>query len=93
MNNGLVVALVFVLFVLFVVSRGIRVVGVSPGTTYTDIHARGGDPDRPARVAERVPLRRVADPREIAEGIVWALSPAASYVTGTTIAVAGGLAG
>jgi NAD(P)-dependent dehydrogenase (short-subunit alcohol dehydrogenase family) len=74
-------------------SHGIRVVGVSPGTTQTDIHARGGDPDRPARVAERVPLRRVADPREIAEAIVWALSPAASYVTGTTIAVAGGLAG
>jgi NAD(P)-dependent dehydrogenase (short-subunit alcohol dehydrogenase family) len=73
--------------------HGIRVVGVSPGTTQTEIHERGGDPGRPARVAQRVPLRRVAEPREIAEAIVWALSPAASYVTGTTIAVSGGLGG
>ncbi|HWM33852.1 MAG TPA: SDR family oxidoreductase [Pseudolysinimonas sp.] len=72
--------------------HGIRVVCVSPGTTQTEIHARGGDADRPARVAPRVPLGRVAEPSEIAEAIVWALSPAASYVTGTTLHVAGGLA-
>lgn len=70
---------------------GIRVVGISPGTTDTGIHAAGGDPDRAARVAPRVPLGRVARPDEIAEAIVWALSPAASYVTATTIAVSGGL--
>jgi NAD(P)-dependent dehydrogenase (short-subunit alcohol dehydrogenase family) len=33
----------------------------------------------------------VAEPAEIAEAIAWALSPAASYVTATTISVAGGL--
>ena len=71
--------------------HGIRVVCVSPGTTMTEIHERGGDADRPARVAARVPLGRVAEPSEIAEAIVWALSPAASYVTATTIDVAGGL--
>lgn len=70
---------------------GIRVVAVSPGTTDTGIHALAGDPDRPNRVAPRVPLRRVANPSEIAHAVLWALSNNASYVTGTVITVAGGL--
>jgi NAD(P)-dependent dehydrogenase (short-subunit alcohol dehydrogenase family) len=70
---------------------GIRVVAVAPGTTRTDIHARAGDPDRPARVAARVPLGRVAEPDEIARVILWAASPEASYVTATTVAATGGL--
>lgn len=74
-----------------VAPSGIRVNAVAPGTTYTDIHARGGDPDRPARVAERVPLRRVADPEEIAAAVLWLLSQEASYVTATVLRVAGGL--
>ncbi|MBC2639063.1 SDR family oxidoreductase [Rhodococcus wratislaviensis] len=71
-------------------SANIRVVGVAPGTTDTDIHA-AADPGRPGRVAGRVPLGRVAQPEEIAEAVLWALSHQASYVTATTIAVAGGL--
>ncbi len=70
---------------------GIRVVGVAPGTTETEIHAAAGDPGRPARVAPRIPMGRVAQPDEIASAVVWALSPAASYLTATTIPVAGGL--
>ncbi|EMY33554.1 short chain dehydrogenase [Arthrobacter crystallopoietes BAB-32] len=70
---------------------GIRVVAVSPGTTDTTIHATAGDPNRPQRVAERVPLRRVAEPQEIAAAVMWALSDESSYVTGTVITVAGGL--
>lgn len=73
-----------------VADRGIRVVGVAPGTTETDVHADAGDPGRPARVAARHPMRRVAQPDEIARVIVFALSPAASYVAGTTIRVTGG---
>jgi len=69
----------------------IRVVGVAPGTTDTDIHAAAGDPGRPGRVAGKVPLGRVAEPEEIAEAVLWALSHQASYVTATTIDVAGGL--
>ncbi|WP_210509158.1 SDR family NAD(P)-dependent oxidoreductase [Naasia sp. SYSU D00057] len=74
-----------------VAGQGIRVVGVSPGTTDTTIHAAGGDPDRLARVAARIPLGRVATPEEIADAVLWALSDRAAYVTATTIAVAGGL--
>jgi NAD(P)-dependent dehydrogenase (short-subunit alcohol dehydrogenase family) len=70
---------------------GIRVVGVAPGTTDTGIHASAGDPHRQRRVAPRVPLRRVADPAEIATVVVWALADEASYLTATTIVVAGGL--
>jgi NAD(P)-dependent dehydrogenase (short-subunit alcohol dehydrogenase family) len=35
-------------------------------------------------------LGRAAEPEEIAEAILWLLSPAASYTTGTTLRVAGG---
>jgi len=70
---------------------GIRVVAIVPGTTDTEIHATAGDPDRPARVATRVPLGRVARPGEIAEAVLWASSERASYVTATSITVAGGL--
>ncbi|HET8703444.1 SDR family NAD(P)-dependent oxidoreductase [Castellaniella sp.] len=74
-----------------VAGEGIRVCGVAPGSTLTDIHAAAGEPDRPARVAPRIPMGRLAEPAEIAETIVWLASPAASYVTGTTLACAGGL--
>lgn len=70
---------------------GIRVVAVVPGTTDTEIHAAAGDPDRPARVATRVPLGRVARPEEIAEGVLWAASERASYLTATSMTIAGGL--
>lgn len=73
-----------------VAAEGIRVCGVAPGTTQTDIHASSGDAGRPARVAGRIPMLRVGDPEEIAEAAVWLLSPAARYITATTLRVSGG---
>ena len=70
---------------------GIRVNAVAPGTIYTDIHAAGGAPDRPARVVGRVPMQRIGEPHEIAAAVAWLLSDEASYVTGTVLRVAGGL--
>lgn len=70
---------------------GVRICAIAPGTTLTDIHATAGEPDRPARVAPKIPLGRLARPDEIAETIVWLLSPAASYITGSTITCSGGL--
>lgn len=74
-----------------VAAEGIRVCGLAPGSTLTDIHAMAGEPGRPARVAPLIPMKRLAEPAEIAEAIVWLASPAASYVTGTTLLCAGGL--
>lgn len=73
-----------------VASENIRVCAVAPGSTLTGIHAAGGDPDRPSRVAPRIPMGRLGTPQEIAEPIVWLLSDAASYVTGATIRCSGG---
>jgi len=73
-----------------VADAGIRVNAVAPGSTLTDIHATAGEPDRPKRVQARIPMRRLAEPDEIAQAIIWLLSDAASYVTGTVLRVGGG---
>ncbi|MFD7899226.1 SDR family NAD(P)-dependent oxidoreductase [Streptomyces sp. NPDC059568] len=69
---------------------GIRVNAVAPGITDTDMHATMGDPDRPARTAPDIPLRRPGQPSEIAAAVAWLLSTDASYTTGTVLRVAGG---
>jgi len=71
-------------------SQSIRVVGVAPGTIETRIHADAGDPERAASVALRHPMGRVGTAEEVAEAVAFALSPSASYVSGTTLRVAGG---
>lgn len=71
-------------------AAGIRVNGVAPGVILTGIHAAGGDPDRPARLAPNIPLGRAGEPAEIAAAVSWLLSPESSYTTGATIRVAGG---
>jgi NAD(P)-dependent dehydrogenase (short-subunit alcohol dehydrogenase family) len=74
-----------------VAADGIRVVAVAPGTTLTAIHEAAGDAERPWRVAPRIPMRRPAEPDEIARAILWAMSDEASYLTATTVSVSGGL--
>ena len=70
--------------------EGVRVNGVRPGIIDTDIHASGGRPDRAAQMGPGVPMGRAGTAAEVAEAIVWLLSDAASYVTGTTVDVTGG---
>lgn len=72
-----------------VAGEGIRVNCVRPGLIYTEIHASGGDPDRVARMAASVPMGRGGQPEEIAEAILWLLSPQSSYVSGAIIDAAG----
>ena len=68
----------------------IRVNGVRPGLIKTDIHAKGGEPDRARRMAHMVPIRRTGSAQEVARAILFLLSDEASYVTGTMLDVAGG---
>jgi NAD(P)-dependent dehydrogenase (short-subunit alcohol dehydrogenase family) len=73
-----------------VAAEDIRVNGVRPGFINTGIHASGGDPDRVARLQHTLPMKRGGQPEEVAEAVLWLLSPQASYVTGSFIDLAGG---
>jgi NAD(P)-dependent dehydrogenase (short-subunit alcohol dehydrogenase family) len=73
-----------------VAAEGVRVNAVRPGIIETEIHASGGQPDRAQRLAPLVPMQRAGSADEVARAVVWLLSDAASYATGTFIDVSGG---
>lgn len=70
-------------------ARGIRAVAVSPGFTRTSRleNFSGGEL---ADIEAAIPLARVAEPDEVASVVVFLASPAASYITATTVVVDGG---
>ena len=72
-----------------VAEEGIRVNAVRPGFIYTEIHARGGEPNRVDRVKELVPMKRGGTAVEVANAIIWLLSDEASYTSGAFIDVTG----
>ena len=72
-----------------VADEGVRVNAVRPGLIDTDIHVRGGQPDKLTRLTPTVPIGRPGRPEEVAETITWLCSAAASYVSGALLDVAG----
>jgi NAD(P)-dependent dehydrogenase (short-subunit alcohol dehydrogenase family) len=70
-------------------SRGVS--ALRSGMTFTDMSdAVRGDPDLQARIAETIAMNRCALPEEIARPILWLLSDAASFVSGTLLDASGG---
>ena len=69
-----------------VIREGIRVNCVSPGLIDTEMNPA----ERLARLVPGVPIARAGQPEEIAETILFLLSPASSYIIGIDVAVSGG---
>jgi meso-butanediol dehydrogenase/(S,S)-butanediol dehydrogenase/diacetyl reductase len=73
-------------------AQNIRINAIAPGGTATALTAgQIADPEFSASITSRIPAHRWASPREQAEVIWFLTSPAASYVTGVTVPVDGGL--
>jgi NAD(P)-dependent dehydrogenase (short-subunit alcohol dehydrogenase family) len=73
-----------------VATEGIRVNAIRPGIIDTEIHASGGLPDRARDLAPIVPMQRPGTADEVADSVLYLLSPQASYVTGAILNVSGG---
>jgi len=73
-----------------VADEGIRVNAVAPGLIETGLHAANGVPDRVRRLSPAIPMQRPGTVDEVAAGVSWLLSDAASYVTGAILEIGGG---
>jgi NAD(P)-dependent dehydrogenase (short-subunit alcohol dehydrogenase family) len=71
-------------------AEGVRVNAVRPGIIDTEIHADSGDAQRAHKSNALIPMQRPGRAEEVAEGVLWLLSPQAAYVTGTILNVSGG---
>ncbi len=81
--------------------HGVRVLGVNPGPTATErlvqlmqrkAEDRTGNPDNWRDLVKPLPFGRAAEPKEVADMIVFAASDRASFVSGTILTVDGGVA-
>jgi len=68
---------------------GIRINAISPGRIKTPMMLGAGIAD-PGAIAAGLPLRRMGEPEDVAEAVLWLASDAASFVTGHNLCVDGG---
>lgn len=66
----------------------IRINAVAPGTIRTRVWEHLGDPDR---LASKYPLERIGEPEDVAAAVAFLASAEASWITGQTLVVDGGL--
>lgn len=71
-------------------TEGVRVNAVRPGIIDTEIHADSGDAQRAHKSAALIPMQRPGQAAEVAECVLWLLSPQAAYVTASILNVSGG---
>ncbi len=69
-------------------TRGVRINAVSPGPILTPLVE--ANPEQSARIAAKVPMKRMGKPIEIAKAVAFLLSEDASFITGAEIVVDGG---
>ena len=75
-----------------VAEKGIRINGIAPGAINTPMNKDiMEDPQKKKQEEEKIPMRRIGEPEEIAKVAFFLASPDASYITGTTVYVDGGL--
>ena len=73
-------------------AQRVRIVNIGPGAIATPINqATLDDPQRKAALLNEIPLGRIGTPVDIANAVVWLATDQASYITGTTLFVDGGL--
>lgn len=71
---------------------GIRIANIGPGAVATPINAATlADPAKTQALLAEIPLKRIGQPDDIANAVAWLASDQASYITGTTLFVDGGL--
>ncbi len=76
------------------VERGIRVNAVAPGPVWTPLNPADKNADRVAKFGSDTPMRRPAQPEEIAPAFVFLAAPScASYITGEILPIIGGYSG
>jgi glucose 1-dehydrogenase len=75
-----------------VAEKGIRINGIAPGAINTSMNKDiMEDPQKKKQEEEKIPMRRIGEPEEIAKVAFFLASTDASYITGTTVYVDGGL--
>jgi NAD(P)-dependent dehydrogenase (short-subunit alcohol dehydrogenase family) len=72
------------------VDLGIRVNSISPGYTRTEMTVKTSPPEMIAQWESMIPMRRMAEPQELAGAAIYLASDASSYTTGSDIIVDGG---
>ena len=70
--------------------RGIRVHCVAPGPVWTPLIPSSMDGEKVSKFGQDSPMKRPAQPVELASAYVMLAEPMSSYVSGATIAVTGG---
>jgi glucose 1-dehydrogenase len=75
-----------------VAEKGIRINGIAPGAINTPMNKDiMENPQKKKQEEEKIPMRRIGEPEEIAKVAFFLASTDASYITGTTVYVDGGL--